>query len=55
MVGKEVVYVVENKVQSGREYGSAWITVGGQLQNVTDMLISEGLVEVRQVGGRQTE
>ena len=50
------MYVVEYKVPtSGREYGSVWISAKGELQNVTDMLISDGLVEVRQVGGKQTE
>ena len=32
-----------------------WVSVGGQPQNVTDLIISEGLVEVRQAGMRQSE
>ena len=35
---------------SGREYGSVWLKVDGQPQNVSDTLISEGMVEVRQAG-----
>ena len=35
---------------SGREYGSVWLKIDGQPQNVTDTLISEGMVEVRQTG-----
>ena len=35
---------------SGREYGSVWLKVDGQPQNVTDTLVSEGMVEVRQTG-----
>ena len=56
LVGKEVLFSVEYKPSSGgREYGSVWVNVGGQPQNVTDLLISEGLVEVRQAGVKQTE
>ena len=55
-MGKEVLFSVEYKPSGGgREYGSVWVNVGGQPQNITDMLISEGLVEVRQAGVKQTE
>ena len=54
LVGKEVKFVVEYKVpNSGREYGSVWVASDGQ--NVTDKLLNEGLVEVRQVGARPSE
>lgn len=51
LIGKDIMFSVEYKVQtSGREYGSVWLSVSGEPQNVTDMLVSEGLVEVRQTG-----
>lgn len=31
-------------------YGQAWATVDGQVQNVTEIMLSEGLAEVRQTG-----
>ena len=53
LVGKEIHFVVDYKVpSSGREYGSIWLSDG---RNVTDVLLSEGLVEVRQAGARPTE
>lgn len=55
-MGKEILFFVEYQVPAtGREYGSVWVKVGGQPQNVTDLIIGEGLVEVRQSGVRQTE
>ena len=55
LVGKEVLFSVEYKTNTGREYGSVWVSVVGQLHNVTDLIVSEGLVEVRQAGVRRTE
>lgn len=56
LVGKEIMFFVEYKVpSSGREYGSVWLKVDGQPQNVTDTLISEGMVEVRQTGRTSEE
>lgn len=54
LVGKEVKFVVDYKApNSGREYGFVWVASDGQ--NVTDMLLNEGLVEVRQAGARPSE
>jgi staphylococcal nuclease domain-containing protein 1 len=54
LVGKEVRFVVEhaNKA-SNREYGSIWVAADGR--NVTDLLLNEGVVEVRQAGVRPSE
>ena len=54
LVGKEVRFVVDhaNKA-SNREYGSIWLAADGR--NVTDLLLNEGLVEVRQAGVRPSE
>ena len=53
LVGKDIHFVVDYKVpNSGREYGSVWLSDG---RNVTDVLLSEGLVEVRQAGARPSE
>ena len=49
------MFNVQNKLSSGWEYGSIWVNVGGEPKNVTDMLVSDGLVEVRQAGIKQTE
>ena len=54
-MGKEILFSVEYKTNTGREYGSVWVSAGGQPQNVTDLIVSEGLVEVRQAGMRQSE
>lgn len=53
--GKEVMFDVQHTPSSGWEYGTIWVNVGGEPKNVTDMLVSEGLVEVRQAGIKQTE
>ena len=54
LVGKEVKFVVEYKPATGsREYGCVWISSDGR--NVTDLMLSEGLVEVRQAGVRPSE
>ena len=52
LVGKEVRFVVEHKAPS-REYGSIWLGADGD--NVTDIMLNEGLVEVRQAGARPSE
>ena len=38
---------------SNREYGSIWLAADGC--NVTDLLLNEGLLEVRQAGVRPSE
>ena len=52
LIGKEVQFSVEYKVPgSGKEYGSIFVkSATGELENVTEKLVSEGLVEVRRGG-----
>ena len=52
LVGKEVKFTVEHKA-TNREYGTIWIAADGS--NVTDVMLNEGLVEVRQAGARPSE
>ena len=51
-MGKEVKFVVEHKT-ANREYGNVWLAADGH--NVIDLMLNEGLVEVRQVGARPSE
>lgn len=54
--GKEVTFTVEYKVPgSGREYGVLYIGKDTTGENVTESLIAEGLVEVRQSGIRKED
>eukprot|EP00117_Sycon_ciliatum_P012541 scpid19522/ scgid13573/ Staphylococcal nuclease domain-containing protein 1; 100 kDa coactivator; p100 co-activator len=56
LVGKEVTFTVSaNKTPSGKEFGSVFITRGGELQNVVDSLLSEGLAEARKTGPQSEE
>ena len=50
-------FAVENKVESGREYGTVWVSLPGSAepQNVSELLLSEGLVQVRQGNARPSE
>lgn len=53
LIGKEVQFAVEYKVPgSGKEYGSIFVKspTTGEIENVTELLVSEGLVEVRRGG-----
>jgi len=53
LIGKEIQFAVEYKVPgSGREYGSIFVKspVTGEVENVTELLVSEGFVEVRRGG-----
>ena len=52
LVGKEIKFVVEHKAPS-REYGTIWTPSDGR--NLADVMLSEGLVEVRQAGARPSE
>ena len=52
LIGKEVKFTVEHKT-TNREYGTIWTASDGR--NVADLLLSEGLVEVRQAGARPSE
>lgn len=52
LVGKEVKFTVEHKTPN-REYGTVWVASSGV--NVTDVMLSEGLVEVRQAGAKASE
>ena len=55
LIGKEVQFSVEYKAQNGvREFGSVWLSQDGTVDNVGDLLVSAGLVEVRQ-GARPNE
>ena len=50
-------FAVEYKVDSGREYGTVWVTIPGssEPQNVSELLVSEGYVQVRQGNSRPSE
>ncbi|BFZ25084.1 hypothetical protein BsWGS_28123 [Bradybaena similaris] len=51
LVGKEVVFTVEYKVPgTGREYGIIYLGKDSTGENITESLISEGLVDVRKTG-----
>lgn len=52
LVGKEIKFVVEHKAPS-REYGTIWTASDGR--NLADVMLSEGLVEVRQAGARPSD
>ncbi len=55
LVGKEVSFVVEYTTNTKREYGTVSITVDGENKSVIDLLLSEGLAEVRQTGRESEE
>ncbi|XP_005100071.2 staphylococcal nuclease domain-containing protein 1 [Aplysia californica] len=56
LVGKEVTFTVEYKVPgSGREYGVLYVGKDTSGENVTETLITEGLVDVRQSGLRKDD
>lgn len=55
LVGKEVTFSPEHKTSGGREYGSVWMNKGVEKVNIADLLVSEGLVEVRQTNVRPSE
>ncbi|XP_001635744.2 staphylococcal nuclease domain-containing protein 1 [Nematostella vectensis] len=52
LIGKEVLFSVEYKVPgTGREYGCIFLkNATGELENVTEAIVAEGLVEVRRGG-----
>jgi len=56
LIGKEVTFTVEYKVPgTGREYGVLYMGKDTSGENVTESLISEGLVDVRQSGIRKED
>ncbi len=55
MVGKEVSFIVEYTTNTKREYGTMTVNVDGEDQSVIDLLLSEGLAEVRQTGRESEE
>jgi len=58
LIGKDVQFSVEYKVPgSGKEYGSIFVKspVTGELENVTELMVAEGLVEVRRGGIKPSE
>ncbi|XP_069102098.1 staphylococcal nuclease domain-containing protein 1-like [Argopecten irradians] len=53
LINKEVVFTVEYKVPgTGREYGCVYLGKDMSGENMTEQLVSEGLVEVRRGGVR---
>ncbi|GFO47277.1 staphylococcal nuclease domain-containing protein 1-like [Plakobranchus ocellatus] len=51
IIGKEVAFTVEYKVPgTGREYGVIYLGKDASGENLTESLISEGLVDVRKTG-----
>jgi staphylococcal nuclease domain-containing protein 1 len=55
LIGKEIQFVVDHKTPAGREYGVIWINKGGDKVNVIEMIVNEGLVEVRQSNVKPSE
>jgi staphylococcal nuclease domain-containing protein 1 len=58
LIGKDVQFSVEYKVPgTGKEYGSVFVKspVTGELENITELLVAEGLVDVRQAGLKSEE
>ncbi|XP_013400394.1 staphylococcal nuclease domain-containing protein 1 [Lingula anatina] len=56
LIGKEVAFTVEYKVPgSGREYGCVYLGKDTSAENVTEILVAEGLVEVRRGGIKATD
>lgn len=53
LVGKEVTFVVEYKVTSGREFGTMYLGKDPENgENITEVMISEGLLSVRSKEGK---
>lgn len=56
IIGKEVAFTVEYKVPgTGREYGVIYLGKDASGENLTESLISEGLVDVRKTGLKQDD
>lgn len=56
LIGKEVTFTVEYKVPgTGREYGVLYMGKDTTGENITETLIAEGLVDVRQSGLRKED
>lgn len=57
LVGKDVTFTIEYKVPGGpgREYGCIFLGKDTSGENISELLVSEGLVEVRRVGMKQNE
>lgn len=47
VVGKEVCYTIENEQSSDRAYGSVFLGTNAGAENLTHVLVSEGLASVR--------
>lgn len=56
LVGKEITFTIEYKVPgTGREYGAIYFGKDTTAENVTETLVSEGLVEVRRGSVKPSE
>lgn len=56
LIGREVTFTVEYTVPgTNREYGCIYLGTDGNKENMTECLISEGLVEVRRGGLKPTD
>jgi len=58
LIGKEVLFSVEYQVPgTGREYGCIYLPKPGsdELENITESIVAEGLVEVRRGGIKPSE
>uniref|UniRef100_A0A1X7UNN1 Staphylococcal nuclease domain-containing protein 1 n=2 Tax=Amphimedon queenslandica TaxID=400682 RepID=A0A1X7UNN1_AMPQE len=55
LIGKEVQFAIDHKTSSGREYGIIWTNKDGEKVNVAELMVIEGLVEVRQSNVRPSE
>lgn len=55
LIGEEVYFTSERPPNANRDYGVIYLgSDAATAPNVTEMLVSEGLVSVRKDGGRQT-
>lgn len=56
LVGKKVYFTVETTTQNTtREYGTIYVGTESALENITETLVSEGLVDVRRTAVKSTE
>ncbi|WAR09132.1 SND1-like protein [Mya arenaria] len=56
IIGKEVIFTVEYKTPAAnREYGCVYLQKGDAKESMTELLVSEGLVELRRMGLRSED
>lgn len=55
LIGKKVLFTVDITVENKREYGTIYLPKDSGLENVTESLVSEGLVDVKREGIKSNE